>query len=64
MALLIIRGYSFKAIAELLDVAFGTVKVHCKNLYKKLDINSQSELFSLFIDAVNFLDIDEMYDPK
>lgn len=58
VALLIIRGYSFKAIAELLDVAFGTVKVHCKNLYKKLDINSQSELFSLFIDAVNFLEID------
>lgn len=59
VALLIIRGYSLKAIATLLDVAFGTVKVHCKNLYKKLEINSQSELFSLFIDAVNFLDLSE-----
>ncbi len=52
VAILIIKGYSLKSIAELLQVAFGTVKVHCKNMYKKLDINSQSELFSLFIDEI------------
>ncbi|WP_179153394.1 helix-turn-helix transcriptional regulator [Chromohalobacter israelensis] len=52
VAILIIRGYSLKSIATLLGVAFGTIKVHCKNLYKKLDINSQSELFALFIDEI------------
>ena len=51
VAILMIRGYSLKAIADMLGVAFGTVKVHCKNLYKKLEINSQSELFALFVDA-------------
>ncbi len=53
VALLMIRGYSLKAIADLLGVAMGTTKVHCKNLYKKLDINSQSELFSLFLDEIS-----------
>ncbi len=53
VALLIIRGYSFKAISDVLGLAFGTVKVHCKNMYRKLEINSQSELFSLFIDEIN-----------
>lgn len=56
IALLIIRGYSLRSIAELLQLAFGTVKVHCKNLYRKLDINSQSELFSLFIDELSYLE--------
>lgn len=52
VALLIIRGYSLKAISELLGVAFGTIKVHCKNLYKKLGINSQAELFAIFLDEI------------
>lgn len=53
VALLIIRGYSLKAIADMLGVAMGTTKVHCKNLYKKLEINSQSELFSMFLDEIS-----------
>lgn len=52
VALLIIRGYSLKSISEVLGTAFGTTKVHCKNLYKKLDINSQAELFAIFLDQV------------
>lgn len=52
VALLIIRGYSLKAISELLGIAFGTSKVHCKNLYKKLGINSQAELFAIFLDEI------------
>ncbi|WP_296062460.1 LuxR family transcriptional regulator [uncultured Amphritea sp.] len=53
LAILIIRGYSLIAIAELLGIAHGTAKVHCKNLYSKLEINSKSELFSLFLDQIS-----------
>ncbi len=53
IAILIIRGYSLIAIAELLGIAHGTAKVHCKNLYSKLEINSKSELFSLFLDDIS-----------
>lgn len=52
IAILIIRGYSLKAMSEMLGIAMGTTKVHCKNLYKKLDISSQSELFGIFLDEI------------
>ena len=37
------------SIATLLNISVGTVKVHRKNIYAKLEISSQSELFSLFL---------------
>jgi len=46
---LILRGYSSVSIAAMLDISTGTVKVHRKNLYAKLEISSQGELFSLFL---------------
>ncbi|MBX6997540.1 LuxR C-terminal-related transcriptional regulator, partial [Providencia rettgeri] len=32
-----------------LFISLGTVKNHRKNIYQKLDINSQAELFNLFM---------------
>jgi DNA-binding CsgD family transcriptional regulator len=49
---LLLRGHSSKSIARELDIAPGTVMVHKRNLFAKLDISSQYELFSLFIDAL------------
>lgn len=49
IARLILRGYSSKAVARRLAISPETVKVHRRHLYAKLDISSQSELFSLFI---------------
>lgn len=46
---LILRGYSSIAIASVLDISAATVKVHRKNIYSKLKISSQAELFSLFM---------------
>ncbi|NVK40726.1 MAG: helix-turn-helix transcriptional regulator [Oceanospirillaceae bacterium] len=63
LALMILRGYSLKASAESLGIAMGTVKVHCKNLYQKLGITSQAELFSLFIDALTMPGSPEDGDP-
>jgi len=47
---LLLRGHSSKAIARVLDIAPGTVMVHKRNLFSKLGITSQYELFSIFID--------------
>lgn len=49
IARLIVLGYSSKGIAERLGIALGTVKNHRKHLYAKLQINSQAELFNLFL---------------
>lgn len=53
IAQLILFGYSVKGAAAKLGISPATVKLHRSNLYSKLDIGSQSELFSLFIDAVS-----------
>lgn len=49
---LLLRGFSTKAIARELGIAPGTVMVHKRNLFSKLEITSQYELFSQFIDRL------------
>jgi DNA-binding CsgD family transcriptional regulator len=49
---LLLRGHSSKSIARVLKIAPGTVMVHKRNLFSKLDISSQYELFSMFIDKL------------
>jgi DNA-binding CsgD family transcriptional regulator len=49
---LLLRGHSSKSIARELDIAPGTVMVHKRNLFAKLNISSQYELFSLLIDEL------------
>jgi DNA-binding CsgD family transcriptional regulator len=48
---LMLSGYSSKAIAQKLAISVETVRVHKKHIYAKLGINSQSELFSIFLYA-------------
>lgn len=50
---LLLRGHSSKSIARELGIAPGTVMVHKRNLFAKLGITSQYELFSQFIDALS-----------
>ncbi len=47
---LLLRGHSSKSVARELRIAPGTVMVHKRNLFAKLGISSQYELFSLLID--------------
>jgi DNA-binding CsgD family transcriptional regulator len=49
---LLLRGYSSKSIARELKIAPGTVMVHKRNVFSKLGISSQYELFSLLITAL------------
>ena len=50
---LLLRGHSTKSVARELGIAPGTVMVHKRNLFQKLGITSQYELFSRFIDALS-----------
>lgn len=50
---LLLRGHSSKSIARELGIAPGTVMVHKRNLFGKLGITSQYQLFSSFIDALS-----------
>jgi DNA-binding CsgD family transcriptional regulator len=52
---LLLRGHSSKSVARELGIAPGTVMVHKRNLFSKLGITSQYELFSLFIEKLSGL---------
>lgn len=45
---LMLSGCSTKAIARRLDISIETVRSHKRNLYQKLGVNTQTELFALF----------------
>ena len=49
---LTLRGHSADAVGKLLNISSGTVRIHRKNIYSKLRINSQGELFSAFLTAI------------
>jgi DNA-binding CsgD family transcriptional regulator len=49
---LTLRGHSADAVGKLLGIASGTVRIHRRNIYSKLRINSQGELFSEFLAAI------------
>lgn len=48
----VLKGHSSEAIGKILEISSGTVRIHRKNIYAKLGINSQGELFSQFIEAL------------
>lgn len=48
----LLHGKSIDLIAQRLDIAVSTVKVHRKHIYSKLGINSQAEIFTLFLEVV------------
>ena len=45
---LLLAGNSRKQISVQLQISYPTVGFHCNSLYKKLNINSLSELFAMF----------------
>ncbi|WP_437879907.1 helix-turn-helix transcriptional regulator [Pseudomonas sp. LRF_L74] len=49
IAKLILQGHSNASIASVLKISEGTVKVHKHNIYQRLDISNNAELFRLFI---------------
>jgi DNA-binding CsgD family transcriptional regulator len=47
----VLRGHSSRSIALNLDISVTTIKTHRKRAYSKLNISSQSELFSMFLNC-------------
>jgi len=52
IAAMVLRGHSNTSIGLTLNISMETVKVHRRNLYGKLRISSQAELFMLFINHI------------
>jgi len=51
-----LKGYSAEATGQALGISPGTVRIHKRNIYSKLRISSQGELFSHFIKALSDLE--------
>ena len=49
---LTMQGHSTKSVAHELGISEGTVAIHKRNVYTKLDVSSQSQLFHLFLQAL------------
>jgi DNA-binding CsgD family transcriptional regulator len=58
-----LRGFSAKATAKHLNVSAGTVRLHRHNIYAKLDVTSQSELFALVLRALTDANSETVEDP-
>jgi DNA-binding NarL/FixJ family response regulator len=43
----ILDGLSYKLVADRHNISIDSVRSHIKNIYKKLNINSKSELFNI-----------------
>lgn len=48
----VLKGHSSEAISKSLGISAGTVRIHRRNIYAKLGISSQQELFSIFFQKI------------
>jgi DNA-binding CsgD family transcriptional regulator len=48
----VLEGHSSESIAQSLGISVGTVRIHRRNIYAKLQISSQQELFSIFYNNI------------
>ena len=48
----VLEGHSSDSIAKDLGISVGTVRIHRRNIYAKLQISSQQELFSIFLKKI------------
>ena len=60
---LLLRGYGADTSAERLNISLETVRRHRKSIYKKLDVNSQADLFALFINTIPYVAQAKGQDP-
>lgn len=50
---LLLRGYTLRQTAAMMEVAYPTANTYCTALYRKLDINSRTELTLLFKEFID-----------
>jgi DNA-binding CsgD family transcriptional regulator len=51
----VLEGHSSEAIAKSFGISVGTVRIHRRNIYGKLNISSQQELFEIFFQQIKTL---------
>ena len=47
---LLLQGYTLRQISGILSIAYSTVNTYCTSSYRKLNINSRTELLLMFKD--------------
>ncbi len=52
VVVMVLEGHSSKSIAKRLNISVGTVRIHRRNIYAKLQISSQQELFAIFFNMI------------
>jgi len=60
---LMLRGYGTDTSASRLEIAVETVRRHRKSIYRKLDVCSQTDLFSRFLNSMSCLGASAGEDP-
>lgn len=48
---LLVKGYSYKEISSLINISIETLNSHIKNMYRKLNVHSRSELAAMYNDT-------------
>jgi len=49
---LLLQGYTLRQISAILPIAYSTINTYCTSAYRKLDINSRTELLLMFKDHI------------
>lgn len=60
---MVLRGHSTESIAMQLGISPGTVKIHRKNIYRKMNVSTQAELFAAFL-GLDAAPEAEVYSPR
>ena len=60
---LLIKGCSTSESADLLNISAQTLVTHRRNIYEKLSVHSQSQLFALFFHSILSVQDDDFQDP-
>jgi DNA-binding CsgD family transcriptional regulator len=50
---LVLQGHSSESIGLKLAITTGTVRVHRRNVYRKLGISSQTQLLAIYLNSLN-----------
>lgn len=45
----LIEGFSYKMVADRLDIKLGTVRIHAHNIYQKLEVNCLAEAIRIYL---------------
>ena len=52
VCILLLDGYTMRQISSIINIAYSTVNTYCTSIYRKLGINSRTELVVMFSEYV------------